>query len=1478
MPKIFLDPNDTKFKLSNPASVYGGSGAESLIIETGTTGVTVDGNVERVDFAGAVSDFTFVRATNKVEVYKGGQLVGTIAMQGDADGSQLVFSDGSVQLQFTAGVMTLGGTAVPTSAPGPVVPTTIDTATKSDAGTGTGVTPTLVAGAASVDEGSSATFTLSNASANTTYTYNISGVESSDITGGSLTGSVTTDATGKGTISVATVADRLTEGVQTMTVSLPNSTLTASTKINDTSLNNIAPVANAATLAIAEDGAAVNGQLVATDADGDAITYALSAPVEGLTLNADGSYTFNPLLNTAVQALKYDSAPLVITANYTATDNAPVPGTSASTLTITATPKPLSFSLVGSAAFVEEGSTVKYTLVASEAVKTATTGTIQVVAGDGTTGQTAANDFGSGSLNPVTVTIAAGATTSTAMTLTPSNDSATEMPEAYSVKGTVTGYTIENVAGEVRDPSTVGGLGQTFTLTKNVDAIPGLIGSAGSTGTDGNDTITGTGDTATAAANNVSTFTALDNIDGGLGTDTFNLSVVADTFTTVGLGATVKNVEIVNVQAVKGVTVDSSAWVGVTNLNVTKSVAAAVLTAANTTDISVAGGEAAVTTNGGKSITITQAMDLGADVITVKGGGDVTVTATDSAAGTIDIGNTTAVTGAVVVSSTGPAVAIAKDGGATAVAMGAITVNGGTTVSVTQNANSVSGTAAANVDNVNDILTQGAVTVTGGAATTTVTVVQSDQVAAVAAQAAAGANQTQTVTFEALVAKNTVTVNGLTFTAAVNMTAAEVAQAFAGLTSGDSQDDGGPTAKGIYTGTNTAGFITGPAVGATVTYTEVIAGTNAAPIVVATAQNGGVSVPTAPTVAAGATGVTTAAAITGVLGVANGAVIIDDTAAKTITTVTVDGYSAGVTIGNTVAASSLDKITTLTLKNSGAGTALLNTDSVGSLTLNLTDVDAAVNLDGGVAGLTSLTINTSGVASTGAITASTVKNVTINSEAALSGAHVLTAATGITVNGTATVDLTGAITNAATLLKIDASGNSGGVTAVLGAANSLVFTGGSGADSLTLGAAAIADTKNIDMGLGNDTLTVFTGTTATTIVGTVKGGGGTDTLSMGFADAVAVSADGGFHAEVTGFERLTINNSVGANSGSNVTYTVNLANLAYNYVTVNGTYSDADPEVDTLSLTGMAANGTVNFGALSTAGSLYTVALADATGSTDMLNYVLASTTGAGAAANGVLGTAINAGTITANLVETFNITSSAVDLDGATNVITANGDSVKTIMLTGNGGVTLGATNVTTLKTVDASGLTGTGAAGGLTFTAGSASMTVTGGAGNDTLNVGANADSSTFIGGNGNDTFTVTAGADLVTLNGGAGTDIFDFNGVSTNKSNYTVISSVDTGDKIDLAGLAGGITGFAATKITLAVGATETTQAYLDQAMATLSATEAGWFQMGGNTYVVADVGGESAAAFADNTDFVVMIVGSVNLSTASFNATSDTLEFA
>ena len=99
-------------------------------------------------------------------------------------------------------------------------------------------TPTylLAASRGAVDEGSTATFTLSttNVAAGTVIAYAISGVSSADVTGGALAGTVTVGTNGQATISIPIAADNLTEGTETLTVTAQGKS--ASVTINDTSL------------------------------------------------------------------------------------------------------------------------------------------------------------------------------------------------------------------------------------------------------------------------------------------------------------------------------------------------------------------------------------------------------------------------------------------------------------------------------------------------------------------------------------------------------------------------------------------------------------------------------------------------------------------------------------------------------------------------------------------------------------------------------------------------------------------------------------------------------------------------------------------------------------------------------------------------------------------------------------------------------------------------------------------------------------------------------------------------------------------------------------------------------------------------------------------------------------------------------------------------------------------------------------------
>ncbi|MDC8443680.1 VCBS domain-containing protein [Halomonas aquamarina] len=106
-------------------------------------------------------------------------------------------------------------------------------------------------------------------------------------------------------------------------------------------VENTAPEAAETTAEVAED-ATFEGQLEATDPDvadlGDELTYALAEgqeEVEGFTLNADGSYTFDAA-QEAFQALQAGDTQDIVIA-YTVTDSEGATSTSTLTLTVTGT-------------------------------------------------------------------------------------------------------------------------------------------------------------------------------------------------------------------------------------------------------------------------------------------------------------------------------------------------------------------------------------------------------------------------------------------------------------------------------------------------------------------------------------------------------------------------------------------------------------------------------------------------------------------------------------------------------------------------------------------------------------------------------------------------------------------------------------------------------------------------------------------------------------------------------------------------------------------------------------------------------------------------------------------------------------------------------------------------------------------------------------------------------------------------------------
>ena len=141
------------------------------------------------------------------------------------------------------------GTAIPATGAAPNNATTTGDV-NADGSVGDGSTPpvgpqetfALTVDAVSVTEGATATFTLAttNVAAGTEVGYTITGVSAADVTG-ALSGTATVGAGGTASISVEIAADQLTEGPETLTLSLDNGQASANTVVQDTST---APTSN----------------------------------------------------------------------------------------------------------------------------------------------------------------------------------------------------------------------------------------------------------------------------------------------------------------------------------------------------------------------------------------------------------------------------------------------------------------------------------------------------------------------------------------------------------------------------------------------------------------------------------------------------------------------------------------------------------------------------------------------------------------------------------------------------------------------------------------------------------------------------------------------------------------------------------------------------------------------------------------------------------------------------------------------------------------------------------------------------------------------------------------------------------------------------------------------------------------------------------------------------------------------------------
>lgn len=656
---------------------------------------------------------------------------------------------------------------------------------------------------------------------------------------------------------------------------------------------------------------------------------------------------------------------------------------------------------------------------------------------------------------------------------------------------------------------------QTFQLTKGLDNYMG---------TSGNDMIVGSIDVAGSELN---TLSGVDLINGGAGIDTLKVAHAAGTVT---LGS-LTNVEVVEITsaAVLGVTVDSTTTAGVTDLNIVRAVGAISATAGASTNVGVSMKDAAA---------------IG--TITVAGGKNVNIALTD-AVSAINVGAAGAVdpVGAVVVSATGAA-AVA---GVATTTMGNITVGGGSTVSVTQKA-TVSNSAL-QADATLEKIVQGNVTITAAANTTDVTVKQDAAISAQSRAAVAGTTEVATAKFTALKAGESVTVGGLTFTAAKDLGAADVAAAFANLSSsairptqaapagtatGDTNGSSVFT-NGTFSGSLLANWSTGAANGDTVTFT---ARANTA----MTNLIGSATATVTTTTEGGA-----ATSAQNRLGIDAGVVTIDGGAA--LKTVTVDGFAvstgaAGVN-GATNAA-----LATVTLANGGS----FDIDSAAAtLALKTTAVNGTVNIAAGTKTLNADVTTSASVTTT--LASATAEAVNVSGAGNVAGT---TAAAGLT---------------AATSINTTGMTAAGSATFTIANGTTTTYTGGAAADYVTVSNAGTAITKAVTLGAGDDWLGLEGAVVVPTA--TLSGGEGTDIIAMNGASAAALSANGDFAGKIDGFEQLEITNSVTAAT------TVNLANMdGINYVISNnsaGTSAAATKATFSVNLAGstLKAGDTVAF-------------------------------------------------------------------------------------------------------------------------------------------------------------------------------------------------------------------------------------------------------------------------------------------------------------
>lgn len=577
--------------------------------------------------------------------------------------------------------------------------------------------------------------------------------------------------------------------------------------------------------------------------------------------------------------------------------------------------------------------------------------------------------------------------------------------------------------------------------------------------------------------------------------------------------------------------------------------------------------------------------------------------------------------------------------------------------------------------------------------------------------------------------------------------------------------------------------------------------------------------------AAGATGTTlTSVALTNV-GAAGGVTSV--LSGKGLTSVTLSGIAAA---SNTV-----------TVTNSTVGHALtINAAGTGYTTAAATTAAATAVND---TAATSLTINTTAKSAVNASGSTAVKAVTLTGAGALN----LTAmgATTTSIDGsTATGALTLNTLNAAVVALKTGTGND---KATLSATAKATVDTGAGNDSLTLGA-ALAAGSTVALGEGNDTImgTTAVAASTTTLTTVIDGGDGTDAVALTLLNA-------GNAAQFKNFESIELAGSNGKTFDTT---------LISGVTEIRASSANGGTDLVTLQNVAVGAGLTVNATGQNTADLTAIQVTGASTGTTDAFTVTFAgdaSATTAPTAAN------VNTGTLTLAGIETVNIVSGgAANTWNLVNALVDN--NAKNVVITGDKNLDFTFTAqslVGTATTLALQSIDGSGATGKLAITTGNQTGAVIGGTAADKITVGNQA--MTLTGNGGADNFVVTNALYAASSNGA--TTAF-----TPSSAAVTTIVDFTVGDKITFANQ--GTEVFTSAKIDVNAAQNLTDALNLSAAAAdTTTNGQITWFQYGGNTYVVQELGAN--AAVIGTNDIVVKLTGLIDLSTATYDAATDGL---